>query len=396
MTDEKKEKMTALIPSVGADGGQSPLCNETILTDNQQDSNHQSVEMEEMEAWLRQMRQMNSPDYLYTVSLTELYDTVYRSRMPVIENLLYTGAYILAGAPKIGKSFLVAQFAHHVSSGQPIWEYEIKQPGAVLYLALEDDYQRLQERMARMFGVESDGELFFAVSAKQVGNGLDEQLAFFLREHPNTRLVIVDTLQKVREMSGDAYSYAGDYEIISRLKAFGEQHGVCVLIVHHTRKQPAGDSFETISGTTGLLGCADGAILMQKEKRTDNKATLDIVGRDQPDQKIHLIRDEVTLQWNFEKAERQLWKEPPDPILTAVAKLVTAESHQWKGSATELAEALQVTIQPNALSKKLNVKSGKLIQEFGIQYENNRSRTGSNITLTLVMTETTGEECAKI
>ena len=396
MTDEKKEKMTALIPSVGADGGQSPLCNETILTDNQQDGNHQSVEMEEMEAWLRQMRQMNSPDYLHTVSLTELYDTVYRSRMPVIENLLYTGAYILAGAPKIGKSFLVAQFAHHVSTGQPIWEYEIKQPGAVLYLALEDDYQRLQERMARMFGVESDGELFFAVSAKQVGNGLDEQLAFFLREHPNTRLVIVDTLQKVREMSGDAYSYAGDYEIISRLKAFGEQHGVCVLIVHHTRKQPAGDSFETISGTTGLLGCADGAILMQKEKRTDNKAALDIVGRDQPDQKIYLIRDEVTLQWNFEKAERQLWKEPPDPILTAVAKLVTAESPQWKGSATERAEALRLSIQPNALSKKLNVKAGKLMQEFGIRYENNRSRTGSNITLTLVTTETTGEECTKI
>lgn len=396
MTDEKKEKVTALIPSVGADGGQPPLCNETILTDNQQDGNHESVEMEEMEAWLRQMRQMNSPDYLHTVSLTELYDKVYRSRMPVIENLLYTGAYILAGAPKIGKSFLVAQFAHHVSTGQPIWEYEIKQPGAVLYLALEDDYQRLQERMARMFGVESAGELFFAVSAKQVGNGLDEQLAFFLREHPNTRLVIVDTLQKVREMSGDAYSYAGDYEIISRLKAFGEQHGVCVLIVHHTRKQPAGDSFETISGTTGLLGCADGAILMQKEKRTDNKATLDIVGRDQPDQKIHLIRDEVTLQWNFEKAERQLWKEPPDPILTAVAKLVTAESPQWKGSATELAETLRLSIQPNALSKKLNVKAGKLMQEFGIRYENNRSRTGSNITLTLVTTETTGEECAKI
>ena len=396
MTDEKKEKMAALIPSVGADGGQSPLCNETILTDNQQDGNYQSVEMEEMEAWLRQMRQMNSPDYLHTVSLTELYDTVYRSRMPVIENLLYTGAYILAGAPKIGKSFLVAQFAHHVSTGQPIWEYEIKQPGAVLYLALEDDYQRLQERMARMFGVESDGELFFAVSAKQVGNGLDEQLAFFIREHPNTRLVIVDTLQKVREMSGDAYSYAGDYEIISRLKAFGEQHGVCVLIVHHTRKQPAGDSFETISGTTGLLGCADGAILMQKEKRTDNKASLDIVGRDQPDQKIYLIRDEVTLQWNFEKAERQLWKEPPDPILMAVAKLVTVKCPQWKGSATELAEALRLSIQPNALSKKLNVKAGKLMQKFGIRYENNRSRTGSNITLTLVTTETTGEECTKI
>ena len=135
---------------------------------------------------------------------------------------------------------------------------------------------------------------------------------------------------------------------------------------------------------------------MQKEKRTGNQATLDIVGRDQPDQKIHLIRDEVTLQWSFEKAERQLWKEPPAPILTAIAKLVTAEYPQWKGSATELAEAVQLTIQPNALSKKLNVKAGKLMQEFGIRYENNRSRTGSNITLTLVTTKAISEECAKI
>ena len=98
MTDEKKEKMTALIPSVGADGGQSPLCNETILADNQQDGNHESVEME---AWLRQMRQMNSPDYLHTVSLTELYDTVYRSRMPIIENLLYTEHISLPERPKL-------------------------------------------------------------------------------------------------------------------------------------------------------------------------------------------------------------------------------------------------------------------------------------------------------
>ena len=81
----------------------------------------------------------------------------------------------------------------------------------------------------------------------------------------------------------------------------------------------------------------------------------------------------MTLQWNFEKAERQLWKEPPDPILTEVSKLVTAEYPQWKGSATELAEALRLSIQPNALSKKLNVKAGKLMQEFGIRYENDSS-----------------------
>lgn len=387
---DTKEKMTALGPSVAPDGGQSKLCNESIVTENREKHNGSE---QDFEALYRKLRRMNDPDYLHTVSLEELYDTVYQSRTPIVENLLYTGAYILAGAPKIGKSFLVAQIAHHVSTGQPLWEYEVNR-GAVLYLALEDDYQRLQERMSRMFGVEGTGELFFAVAAKQIGKGLDEQLAFFLKEHPDTKLVIVDTLQKVREVSGDAYSYAGDYEIISRLKEFGERYNICVLIVHHTRKQPAGDNFEMISGTTGLLGCADGALLLQKPKRTLNEATLDIVDRDQPDQRIHLTRDEVTLQWCFEEAERELWKEPPDPLLIAVSKLVTAEQPQWKGSATELAEALQLTIQPNALSKKLNVKAGKLMQSFGVRYENTRTRSGSSITLTLEKTEQMGKELA--
>lgn len=376
---EVMEKLTALNPSVAAGGGQSNVCNETIIAENKPDDNGWTKEMEE---YFRTTSRISNPNYLHTVSIDELYDTVYQSRVAVVENMLYTGAYILAGAPKIGKSFLVAQIAQHVSTGQKLWEYEVRQ-GAVLYLALEDDYRRLQERMARMFGVEAVGELFFAVSAKQIGNGLDEQLAYFVKEHPDTRLIIVDTLQKVRELGGEAYSYAADYEIIGKLKAFGEQHDVCVLIVHHTRKQPSGDSFEMISGTTGLLGCADGAMLLQKQRRTDQEATLDIVGRDQPDQKIHLVRDEATLQWCFEEAERELWKEPPDPLLSAVCELVTAEQPQWKGSATELAERLQLSIQPNALTKQLNVKAGKLRQEFGVRYANSRTRTGSNITLTL-------------
>ena len=194
------------------------------------------------------------------------------------------------------KSFFMAQLAYHISTGKKLWDYEVHQ-GTVLYLALEDDYQRLQERMSRMFGVEGTDALHFAVYAKQLGAGLDEQLEKFIREHPDTRLIIIDTLQKVREVGGDAYCYANDYDIVGRMKQFADKHGVCLLLVHHTRKQQSGDKFEMISGTTGLLGCADGAFLLQKEKRTDLSATLEIVGRDQPDQKLHLTRDAERLIW---------------------------------------------------------------------------------------------------
>ena len=312
--------------------------------------------------------------------MTELYQTTYRSRPPIIEGLLHAGAYILAGAPKIGKSFLVAQIAYHVSTGRKLWEYEVHQ-GTVLYLALEDDFQRIQSRMFRMDGVEDTSDLHFATAAGKVGNGLDEQLANFMREHPDTKLIIIDTMQKIRETGGEAYSYASDYEIIGKLKAFADRYGICLLTVHHTRKQPAGDAFEMISGTTGLLGCADGSLLMQKKKRTALEATIDVVGRDQQDQILYLKKDPETQIWELERMENELHKEPPDPILEAVAKLVT---EPWCGSPTELATALQAGMQPNTLTKHLNVNAGRLFEEYGVQYENARNHAGRKITLTHV------------
>ena len=253
------------------------------------------------------MQRLTDPHYLHTISMTELYQTAYQSRPPIIDGLLYAGAYILAGAPKIGKSFLVAQIAYHVSTGKALWGYKVH-PGTVLYLALEDDFQRIQSRMFMMYGVNDTDRLHFATAAGKIGNGLDEQLENFVREHPDTRLIIIDTMQKIREVGGEAYSYASDYEIIGRLKQFC----ICVLTVHHTRKQPAGDSFEMISGTTGLLGCADGSLLMQKKKRTALEATIDVVGRDQQDQILYLKKDADTQIWNLEKMENELLKEPPD------------------------------------------------------------------------------------
>lgn len=330
----------------------------------------------------KKLRRMQDPAYLPTVTMTELYDTVYESKPPVIDSLIQNGTYIFAGAPKVGKSFLMAQLAYHVATGKPLWGYEVHQ-GTVLYLALEDGHERLQKRMYRMFGVEDVSKLHFAINAKQLGNGLDAQLEKFVREHPDTRLIIIDTLQKVRELSGEAYSYRDDYQIIGQLKQLADKFKLCMLVVHHTRKSPANDEFDRISGTTGIHGCADGAFVLSKEKRTDRAATLSISGRDQPDQCLHLVRDEETLQWNFDHADTELYKEPPDPLLEKVAALVTEERPTWQGSATELIAATGCEIQPNALTKRLNVNASKLLCDYQIRYTNAHTKTGSRITLTL-------------
>lgn len=340
-----------------------------------------------MEEFFQPFSWMMDPDDLHTVTLDELMDHVFEGRSAVIENLLYTGTYILAGAPKIGKSFLVAQIAHHVSTGQMLWGNKVRQ-GTVLYLALEDDEGRLQRRMFRMFGVEGTSNLHFATSAKMLDNGLEEQLENFVREHSDTRLIIVDTLQKVRETVGETYSYSSDYEVIGKLKQLADRYKVCILIVHHTRKQPAGDSFEMISGTTGLLGCADGALLMQKKKRTDNKATLDVVGRDQPDQRLYLSKDQENLIWSLDHAENELWKQPPDPVLEAVAKVVSADNQEWEGSPTELAQAIQTDLAVNRLTKHLNVNASRLLEEHQVKYENKTKHAGRRIRLTYMVAET--------
>ena len=340
----------------------------------------------EAQAWEREQLNKTSADLDMTFkSFVDLYTADMKTRLK--ENTwATTGAYILAGAPKIGKSFLVAQLAHHVSTGQDLWGYKVHQ-GTVLYLALEDDESRLQRRMFRMFGVEGTNALHFATRAKMIGSGLDEQMEKFVREHSDTKLIIVDTLQKVREALSDSYSYSSDYEVIGKLKQFADRHGVCVLIVHHTRKQPAGDSFEMISGTTGLLGCADGALLMQKEKRTDSKATLEVVGRDQPDQRLYLSKDQESLVWGLDHAENELWKQPPDPILEAVAKIVSADNREWEGSPTELAQAIQMDMAVNRLTKHLNVNASRLLEEHQVKYENKTKHAGRRIRLTYMVVE---------
>lgn len=207
-----KEKTTVPLPSVGVDGEQplSYVSNEIIATKNEE-INPMDENMEEI---LRQTQRMADPSYLPTMTMSQLYDTVYESRLPIIDGLLYPGTYQFVGVPKVGKSFLMAQIAYHVSTGQPLWNYPVH-AGTVLYLALEDDYRRLQERLPRMFGVEGTDSLHFATCAKQLGAGLHEQLIRFVSEHQDTRLIIIDTLQKIGEAGGDKFSYANDYEVIS-------------------------------------------------------------------------------------------------------------------------------------------------------------------------------------
>ncbi len=360
-----KRKTTASVSSVGADGKQPNIKKDTEIIAN-----------ETAQINLQATNNCNSPEKsgcsLQTVSMTELYDTLYPPKTPVVDGFLYGGTYLFVGAPKVGKSFFMGQLAYHIAMGIPLWDYPVRK-GTVLYLALEDDYARLQRRLSQMFGIESADNLYFATQAKTLKEGLDGELEEFVKQHTDARLIIIDTLQKVREVGGETFSYSNDYEIVTKLKAFSDKYGICLLVVHHTRKMESGDSFDMISGTNGLLGAADGAFIMQKKKRTDNTAVLDIVGRDQPDQELTIEFDRERCIWKFKKAETELWKQPPNPLLEAINGLLTEDRQEWEGTATELLKLLpDMQLSANVLSRRLNVVNSQLLNDYGIFYDNKR------------------------
>lgn len=370
------EKTT--VPNMpAATGTEQPLSKETIrsITDSEGNCNDKTEEL------FRKLRQMQDPDYLHTVTLGELYDSVYLGSPPIVEELLWPGTYLFVGAPKVGKSFMMAQLAYHVSTGQTLWNYHVHK-GTVLYLALEDDYRRLQTRLYRMFGTEGTENLHFAVCAKHIDEGLKGQLQKFVQQHPDTKLIIIDTLQKVREIGQDRYSYAGDYTLIARLKEFAGNHKLCLLLVHHTRKQQAEDKFDVISGTNGLLGAADGVFLMQKLNRSEPMASISISGRDQQDQVLILKRDAQTLCWNLERAECENWTVPPDPVLEQIQELLQSSTEKiWRGSPSQLASCLDMGLSSVGLTKRLNVNADRLQNDYHIRYAWSRSHEGRIITL---------------
>jgi len=370
-------------PSVGADGEQ-PI-SETSVSIPDAAGNYNPAELD-TENYFREMDRMTDPAYLHTVTMEDLFETVYEGRPEIIEGLLHTGVYLLSDSPKVGKSFFMLQMAYHVSMGLPLWGHTVRR-GAVLYLALEDDYQRLQARLDRMYGVDDPArDLHLATCAHKLGEGLEEQLKGFLREHPGTRLIIEDVLKMIRYDNAN-YSYSEDYAVIQALREAMAGYPVAMVVVHHNRKEKADDPFEMISGTNGLFGASDGGLVLCKAKRTDRVATLDITGRDQQDQRFFLQMDMEHLTWELEREEAELWKEPPDPLLEEVAKLVTEEKPVWNGTPTDLAELIPGGFTANGLSMRLNVRAGRLMEEYQIRYEPIRTHDSRRIKLTLIQSK---------
>lgn len=212
----------------------------------------------------------------------------------IIEDLLPVGAHVLAGAPKIGKSWMVLAMGLAVSMGQPFWDYAVCQ-GAVLYLCLEDTYTRVKKRLWKLTD-EANDRFYLANSAATIKEGLAEQIDYFVITHPDLKLVFIDTFQKVRSPTCDSI-YAADYGDFSALKAVADKHSLAMMVVHHTRKMADEDIMNTVSGSSGITGSADSIWVLKRASRGVGDATLTVTGRDVEFRELKLaLRD---CRWNL-------------------------------------------------------------------------------------------------
>ena len=195
----------------------------------------------------------------------------------VVKDLIAQGAHLLSGSPKTGKSWLALMLCLKVATGEKFWNYETKQ-GTALYLCLEDSIARIQSRLFELTD-DAPPDIHFATVAECIGYGIEEQIENFCKEHPNTRLVVIDTFQKIRTLSNDN-AYASDYHDVCFLKSIADKLKIAIVLIHHLRKQKDDDPMNRVSGTTGITGAADSTFVLEKLKREGTRAKFTCTGRD--------------------------------------------------------------------------------------------------------------------
>jgi hypothetical protein len=221
-----------------------------------------------------------------------------------VDGIVPEGLTLLVGGPKIGKSWLMLDLGLAVAVGGEAFGSIAVEQGGALYLALEDTPRRLQTRMKLLEAQPDDPALealTLATSWPRMSKGGSDRLHTHLDEHPGTRLVLVDVLQRVRDrQTGDGPTYDADYQAVATLKQIADEHGIAIMVAHHDRKASAKDWLDVASGTKGITGAAD-AVLLLKRDRDQQHGKLHITGRDIEDDSVRSVRLDGG-KWTFTDA----------------------------------------------------------------------------------------------
>ena len=204
--------------------------------------------------------------------------------------------------------------------------------------------------------------------AAQLHNGLEQQIEQFLSDHPNTGLIVIDTLQRIRGSGDNGNPYANDYRDIGSLKALADKHRIAILLIHHLRKMNDDDPMNMISGTTGISGATDTNFVLKKSKRGENTATLYCTGRDIAYRELSLEFDSETHFWNLLSDNSPQTGRPDTRLLFLLSELLRQQP-KISASAGALLKIIDPDdlegLTPNTLSRRIR-KNVDTLGKIGI------------------------------
>lgn len=259
-----------------------------------------------------------------------------------VPGLLPAGLSFLVAAPKMGKSWMALDLCLAVASGGEWLGRKVNQ-GPTLYLDLEDSANRAQARMRTLLdGFTAAPETCtFRLRAPILGPDLFKILDEWVTANPGAKVVCIDTFQKIKPATGkNETSYSADYRICAPLQSWAQQHNICVLLVHHTKKGTGStDIFEGINGSQGLMGSADAVLMLTKgEGRFAEEATLSVTGRDVDMDQYAARFNKASCRWELLGTieEQALQSFESNPAVLTIKDLTAGG--EWKGTVQELAE----------------------------------------------------------
>lgn len=237
-----------------------------------------------------------------------------------VEGIVPQGLSILAGRPKQGKSWLALNLGIAVAAGGRAFGTVPVEAGDVLMLDLESNPRRIQQRLTAVLdGQEAPNRLWFETAWPRSDAGGIPKLSRWLGEHPQTRLVVVDTLAKFRPLVRDG-GYTADYAAIAPLQELAGRHSVTILVVHHVRKMAVAegdDWIDAVSGTLGLSGAADGLLGLFRPRGSQD-AVLKLAHRDEEEREFALRFDPVRASWSLTGDASKVFLSPERASIVAL------------------------------------------------------------------------------
>ena len=232
------------------------------------------------------------------ITAEELSGKVFPPLNWVIQDILPEGCYLLSARPKTGKSWLALQTCLAVAFGETVFGKKVVQ-GKAVYLALEDNHRRLQSRLKQLRpqGYSTPNLLLHTKWERFDKGGVEALVKLIETETP--KIVVIDTLAKVRPTAGRNNVYESDYKALEPITEVANKYRCTILIVTHNRKGKAEtDPLEQVSGSLGLTGAVDGVMIIDGN-RSDKMYTLSLIGRDIPNDDDLAIARQPNGEWRL-------------------------------------------------------------------------------------------------